>query len=320
MENLDKCINCHLCRDNCDFLTKYGIDICDTDRLRELAYHCFLCGKCTSVCPVGIDGREIIMEMRRERASSDERTSIEDAYKGLISEKRNYRFRNWKHVTSGSIFFPGCNFPSMYPKTNKMLSKLFADNGIGTVYECCGKPVAELGLAEDEERIINSIREKLREASVTEIVTACPNCRDFFGDRLGVKVRSVYDNLSELGAGKTVKGDIELYLPCPDREKKLWVEELRPFVEGEIRINDSAQCCGLGGSAISCERELADGFVKKLGESIDDHIFTYCASCVGRFRRSGLKPVDHILPFIMGTDEQPDTLKSYLNRVMTKVK
>lgn len=320
MENLDKCIHCHKCRDNCDFLSKYGIDICDTSRLRELAYHCFLCGKCTQVCPVGIDGRELIMEMRRERASSDERAQIEETYKGLIGEKRNYRFRNWKHVTSGSIFFPGCNFPSMYPKTNSVLSKLFAEHGIGTVYECCGKPIAELGLADDEEMIINGIRERINAASVTEIVTACPNCRDFFGDRLGIKVMSVYEKLTELGAGKKISGDIELYLPCPDREKKLWVKELKPFIEGEIMINDSAQCCGLGGSAMALEKEIADGFVSKLSNSAEKHIFTYCASCAGRFRRKGFKEADHILPFIMGTEEQPDTVKSYLNRVMTKVK
>jgi Fe-S oxidoreductase len=208
----------------------------------------------------------------------------------------------------------------MYPKTNKMLSKLFADNGIGTVYECCGKPVAELGLAEDEERIINSIREKLREASVTEIVTACPNCRDFFGERLGVNVRGVYDLLNELGAGNILSGDMEFYLPCPDRTEKKWIDEIKPFIDGTITVNDSAQCCGLGGSAVNCEREIADGFVRALDESTENRLYTYCASCVGRFRRSGLKSIDHILPLIMGTDEQPDTAKSYINRVLTKFK
>ena len=41
----DKCIHCHLCQKHCSFLTKYGADIGDTVKLRELAYHCFLCGK-----------------------------------------------------------------------------------------------------------------------------------------------------------------------------------------------------------------------------------------------------------------------------------
>lgn len=34
----DKCIHCHLCQKHCSFLTKYGADIGDTVKLRELAY------------------------------------------------------------------------------------------------------------------------------------------------------------------------------------------------------------------------------------------------------------------------------------------
>ena len=61
----DKCIHCHLCQKRCSFLTKYKADIGDTVKLRELAYHCFLCGMCSQVCPIGIDGRGIILDMRR---------------------------------------------------------------------------------------------------------------------------------------------------------------------------------------------------------------------------------------------------------------
>lgn len=318
MISTEKCIHCHKCRNSCDFLSKYGIDLCDTDKLRDLAYHCFLCGRCTAVCPVGIDGRALIMEMRQEAAASDQRREIGKRYKGLIGEKRDYRFRNWKHASSGCIFFPGCNFPSMYPKTNAALERLFAARGIGTVYECCGKPIAELGLAEDEERILDGMIGRLQAAGVTEVVTACPNCRAFLGDRLGVRIRSVYDKLSELGIGRTIEGDCEFYLPCPDREEQLWIEELRPFINGEIKINDAAQCCGLGGSAAALEKEIADGFVRKLEESAGGQIYTYCASCVGRFRRRGMKSVDHVLPIIIGTNEQPDTGKSYINRVLTR--
>ena len=320
MLSADKCIHCHKCRENCAFLTKYCIDICDIERLRELAYHCFLCGRCTEVCPVGTDGRGLIMSMRQERASSEEKSQIEKTYKGLIGEKRDYRFRNWKNVTAGCIFFPGCNFPSMYPKTNAALVKLFSEHGIGTVYECCGKPIAELGLVSDEETILSRIKKSLNDAGVTEIVLACPNCRHYFGDRLGVRIRSVYDKLNELGIGRRLKGDMEFYLPCPDRTERKWVEDIKLFIDGTVTINDSTQCCGLGGSAIKYEKEIADGFVKKLGESTDHRLYTYCASCTGRFRRCGLDSIDHVLPLIMGTDEQPDIMKSYINRVFTKFK
>lgn len=320
MISVDKCVHCHKCRDNCAFLSEYGIDICDVDKLRELAYHCFLCGRCTAVCPVGIDGRELIMDLRRERASSDERAEIARAHKGLLAEKSDYKFRNWKHVTSGTIFFPGCNFPSMYPKTNAAVVKLFAEHGIGTVYECCGKPVSELGFSDDEERILSGIRARLKAASVSEIVTACPNCKGFFGDRLGVEVKSIYRKLTELGIGNKLDGDKVFYLPCPDRTERAWIEDIKPFINGKISINDSAQCCGLGGSAVSCEKEIAAGFVKALKESSQGDIYTYCASCTGRFRRCGLDNTYHILPLIMGTGEKPDTAKSYINRVFTRFK
>lgn len=316
---MNKCIHCHKCRDNCAFLKKYGIDICDTDRLKDLAYHCFLCGRCTELCPVGIDGRAHILSLRQERASSDEKKEIEKTYKGLIAEKRDYRYRNWKHANT-SIFFPGCNFPSLYPKTNQQLVRLFSKHSIGTVYECCGKPIAELGLKEDENRIIQNIKDRINQKEISEIITACPNCKDFFSDRLGVQIKSVYTKLRELGIGDTIDEDVTLYIPCPDRTAKAWVEDLKPFINGQISTNDAAQCCGLGGSAAICEPKLADAFVNELKESTDTHLYTYCASCMGRFHRQGYTNIDHILPTILGIKEKPDTTKSYLNRMLTKIK
>lgn len=320
------CVHCHKCRDNCAFLSKYNIDIGDTEKLKELAYHCFLCGRCTAVCPIGIDGRETILELRRERVEAGEKSNLEKTYKGLIGEKKDYSFRNWKHSTEGTVYFPGCNFPSMFPKTNTELEHIFAEHGIGTVYECCGKPIAELGMKSDEEIILEKIRKRLSDNKITEIVTACPNCRDFFGNRLGVKVTSVYSKLAELGIGGRVEGDVCFYLPCPDRYEQRWVEELRPFITGKVTCLDAAQCCGLGGSAMACEKEIANGFVQDLKTAEETEkpegaaMFTYCASCMGRFYRSGFKNIDHILPSILGTNEKPDTVKSYFNRVMTKFK
>ena len=320
----ENCIHCHLCTDNCSFLAKYGIDIGDTEKLRDLAYHCFLCGRCTEVCPVNIDGRQVVLDLRRERVTGGEKQSVEKKYKSLIREKRDYIYRNWKNATSGTVFFPGCNFPSMYPKTNSEIVRLLRDHGIGTVYECCGKPIAELGLEDDEVRIIEKIRGKLSENNINEIVTACPNCRDFFGDRLGVRVTSIFSKFTELGLGKAVDGDFAFYVPCPDRTARKWIEEIRPFINGKIDCIEGVQCCGLGGSAAVSEPDITDTFTENLrnitAEAGDSEIVTYCASCTGRFRRSGFGSIDHFLTRVMGTDEAPDTKKSYLNRVMTRFK
>lgn len=317
--NAENCIHCGICRDNCAFLSKYGIEIGDTYRLKELAYHCFLCGNCTAVCPVHIDGRQIVLDMRRERVSSGDKRVVEKSYKGLIREKKDYFYRNWKHATGGSVFFPGCNFPSMYPKTTAEIVKIFKAHGIGTVYECCGKPVAELGLAVDEERIIQSIRKRLEDKNIKEIIVACPNCRAFFGDRLSVKVTGIYSKFAELGIGKIIEGNYLFYIPCPDRPEHIWIEEIRPFINGDIAFAEGVQCCGLGGSAIALEPGIADMFTRNLKEQTTEAV-TYCASCVGRFRRSGFYSADHIITKILGTNEKPDTTKSYINRVLTKFK
>ena len=315
--DIQNCIHCGICRDNCAFLSKYDIEIGDTKRLKELAYHCFLCGNCTAVCPVHIDGRQVVLDLRRERVASGEKQAVEKKYRGLIREKRDYIYRNWKHATGGSVFFPGCNFPSMYPKTTAEIVKIFREHGIGTVYECCGKPIAELGLAEDEERIIQNIRERLDDNKITEIITGCPNCRDFFGDRLGVKVTGIFSKFSELGIGNAIEGDYLFYLPCPDRYEHKWIEEIRPFIKGEISFADGVQCCGLGGSAIAYEPDIADMFTQKMKEQNSPAV-TYCASCTGQFRRCGFDQIDHIITKILGTNERADTSKSYINRVLTK--
>ena len=38
--NIANCIHCGKCTKNCSFLTKYEIDISNTEKLKELAYHC----------------------------------------------------------------------------------------------------------------------------------------------------------------------------------------------------------------------------------------------------------------------------------------
>lgn len=316
---VSECTHCHICQEGCHFLKKYGIDIGDTDRLKELAYHCFLCGKCTEVCPIGIDGRAEVMRLRQERTDSGERSSIESTYSGLLREKKDYIFRNYSGASAGSVFFPGCNFPSLFPKTAKTVSGLLLkEAGISTVYDCCGKPVGELGLTDYETSIFAGLEVRIQKYGITELVTACPNCLYYMKGRVSVPVVNIYRKLRELGLGNPVDMDVVLFLPCPDRYAKEWVDDIRYFVKGDIRCIDDIQCCGLGGSAAVKEPEIAKGFTAELKEEFAGSLRTYCASCAGRIRRNGYKDIRHILSDVLGMKESPDTMKSYVNRMMTK--
>ena len=116
------CIHCGMCTNNCLFLDKYKIDISDMERNKNLAYHCFLCGKCTEVCPKGIDGRETILQIRREQTEKNNGKLPVKGYNMVVGEKKNYLFRNYKQPGK-SVLFPGCNFPSFYPKTIVLTDK-----------------------------------------------------------------------------------------------------------------------------------------------------------------------------------------------------
>lgn len=313
-----ECVHCHLCQENCVFLKKYGIDIGDTDRLRELAWHCFLCGKCTEVCPAGIDGRGVIMDMRRGLAAEDGGAFVSRKYKRTVSEKQDYLFRNYKHGAKKRVLFPGCNFPSVYPKTTRALVKLLEERaGIGVIYECCGKPIADLGLEGQEKTIIQELERRLKEHHVEELILLCPNCYAYLKPRLSIRVKNIYELLRELGAGFKAAGGARIFRPCPDRENGEWLASIAYFLGEPCEEITEIQCCGLGGCAGAEEPELSRSFAGKL-KDIPGTIYTYCGSCAGQLTRNGCRQVCHILPEILGIQEKPDTVKSLINRMKTK--
>lgn len=321
MENrhtdVSACVHCGKCQKHCSFLKKYQIDLGEQEKLQELAYHCFLCGKCTEVCPKGIDGREYILNLRRRKVAKADGRIQEKGYGMLMTEKQNYLFRNYRHTFAGSVLFPGCNLPSFYPKTTKKLTRLLSEKaGIGVAYDCCGKPIAELGLYEQEERIVRRIERELTSRGVTEVIMACPNCYYFLKPKLSVKVVSIYEKLTEMGLGKKISGGAPIFLPCPDREQREWLKQMEQFLEQPFKLTNQSQCCGLGGCAGVREpelaRELACGIVQK------EPLYVYCASCGGNLKRNGCMEVRHVLTEILETEECPDTGSSMLNRMKTK--
>ena len=314
------CIKCGRCKDHCEFLGLYDIDLSDTQRLRELAYHCFLCGKCRMVCPKNIDGKELVLQMRRQKVTEHNGKLAEKGYGMLLLEKKKYLFQNYKHAAGKSVLFPGCNFPSLFPKTTKKLAELLREkDGIGIVFDCCGKPISELGLKEEEEVIINRINLRLKRAGIEEIVVVCPNCYYYLKTRLQASVVSIYEKLKELGLGKRIdQPEINIFAPCPDRESLSLQEHMKAFLPDKVIPVQEVQCCGLGGCAGIKEFELTEKFSRILKESNYSSLYTYCASCSGRLTGAGCKNVRHVLVDILKTEELPDMQKSLFNRVRAK--
>lgn len=316
----DACIHCHLCRKNCEFLKKYEIDIGDTEQLRRLAYHCFLCGACARVCPKGIDGREVVLNLRRELAAQNGGRPPERGYGLLLFEKERYLFRNYKDSGAERVLFPGCNFPSFYPETTRYLAGLLKSRaGMGTVFDCCGKPVAELGLLKQEKRITGELNRRLERAGVKEVAVVCPNCYHFLKGRLNIKVTGIYETLASLGLGNRIEEELTVFPPCPDRESRELLSQLGNFLKYPPKVYEKAQCCGLGGCAAGKERELSRAMAGVLEtepgkKEKEGPTAVYCASCAGSLKRKGWEGAEHVLANILGTGEKADVSGSLLNR------
>lgn len=321
--DIEDCIHCGQCKKNCLFLQKYDIDLKEFLQRPDLAYHCFLCGKCKEVCPKQIDGREIALQNRKKIVACGGGKLPDNSYEGLLLEKSPYKFANYRHANKKAVLFTGCNFPSFFPETTDKLVEEFRKHDVGVVYDCCGKPIEELGLFEEAAGIIEKINEKLNAAGVEQVVMVCPNCYYFLKGRLDAEIISVYEKMAELGIGKSfAKERIPMYYPCPDRKEKKIAEKMNCFLNGEvIDAFQKVQCCGLGGCAAGKEGDVAQSMVNLVKESDEEELYTYCASCICSFRRRGYEKAKHILPILMGIDEKVPLGKTpILNRAKCKFK
>lgn len=324
------CITCGKCTQTCAFLRKYKLDFSNPEKLKELQYHCFLCGRCTEVCPAGVDGREYMLNLRKQTARENNGKVL--GYKHLQWEKTDYRYKNYSHGSAKSVLFPGCNYPSFYPKTMKKLMTLMEECGIGTIFDCCGKPVEEIGVISDS---VAKLNWRLKKQCVEEVIFVCPNCYDFLKGKLDVKFTTIYEKLEELGVGQKLmskdisrdnageedcipKTDLKIFLPCPDRKEKLWIQSIKIFLPEHISYLERAQCCGLGGCSGEKEPELVQNFMnqtkKELDEAETKDLYLYCASCAGNFTKGQVGNIHHILNDILESMEEADVKHSMLNR------
>ena len=305
----ENCIHCGLCTKKCSFLNKYGLDLAAFAARKELAYHCFLCGACAAACPRDISGRAVALALRRERVNADGGKVKEGGYGALIAEKKDYLFKNYKKAKK-SVLFPGCNFPSFFPKTTDHLIALLREKAdMGVVFDCCGKPVFELGMTDASEQGIDALKARLKAAGVEELVILCPNCYYFLKPRLTeFSVVNIYDKLRELGLGSRIcEEKAHIFVPCPDKESKELEKAFLPFLTGGWENIPGVQCCGLGGCAAGKEPELVQGFRDTVKEQNRENVYAYCASCAGCLSRGGVQNVHHVLVEILGTGEKPVT-------------
>jgi Fe-S oxidoreductase len=289
----------------------------------ELSYECFLCGKCTEACPQGIDGRELMLDIRKSLIKAN-KVKLK-RFRSIVGEKKNYIFKNYSGGRSQIALFPGCNFPSFFPKATVQIANIFKEKlGAGIIFDCCGKPISELGMEAEEKRIIDNINTRLKALGVKELITMCPNCYYFLRDKLDVEVKDIYSKLRECGIeAELPSGEYDVFMPCPDRNEKKLLTAIKSL-SGEsvqFKLVEDVQCCGLGGLAKCTETASADLLMQRLKDKGLEDIYTYCATCCGNFGRSGIHNPKHLLLEMLNIKEQmPKGAASLFNRAAFKFK
>lgn len=235
----------------------------------------------------------------------------------MLLEKRHYPFRRWPKERHSTLLFLGCNFPGHFPRTAARLEALCRAHGVGAVYDCCGKPLADGGDSIGAARSLSALTRRLERLEAERLYTVCPNCAAYLAPRLPIPVGSVYALLSDWGwKSPAPPPNGRVFRPCPDRAEGRWLKELGALlpVDG-LRPVERVGCCGLRHDIAAHGPKAGDALCARVAEQLEgEPLYTYCASCSGQFARHGCTPVRHLLPYLLGVEEAPDCAQSFLNR------
>ena len=310
------CIHCKRCTKNCSFLKKYNMDLSDFEKRPDLAYNCFMCGNCKIVCPKDIDGREICLNHRKSEVEANNNKISQSGYSALILEKKNYLFKNYKNsYGKKSCLFTGCNFLSYTPKTAEKLFSICRENDIGIIFDCCGKPIYDLGLEKDANSILDRISDNLKKHGVDELITACPNCYHYFKGKLDVRIVDVYTKFSEMNLLNKISGEYDVFRSCSDRESNEILSVILKYNPNlKVRYMNE-QCCGAGGCGCVKEPVLAENMREEAIKK-SNNILAFCSTCVGFIQKDNGN-IQHFLSKMLGVEEDFKS-NSLLNRMRFK--
>ncbi|WP_099320644.1 (Fe-S)-binding protein [Anaerococcus sp. Marseille-P3625] len=284
----DNCIECGLCTKNCTFLEKYSINLKDFIKREDLAFSCFECNKCQSVCPKDLNGKYVSELLRKKNPK----------YKFIKITKDFYPYRNLarKNKYSKDLLYLGCNFPAFYPETSRKLVEIFSSKDFDFSIDCCRKPVASTGF---DVTTSKSLEKQIRDKDIKRIVTACPNCYHFLKNKYMADVISIFQWLEEYDYINDINEPINIFFPCSDRYNREIFEVIKKHAPKWNDKFTSTNCCGAGGLASKCESKLANDMISSIK---DDEIYTYCATCSMNF--SKYNKVHHLISAFLGMDEE----------------
>ncbi|MDO4841143.1 MAG: heterodisulfide reductase-related iron-sulfur binding cluster [Phoenicibacter congonensis] len=241
----------------------------------------------------------------------------------ICLEKGHYPFKNYPKTQCKDVLFPGCAFPSQFPKTMEAIAKVCNEHDCGVAYDCCGHPLDGYGVEGGTDRVLRGIERRLAKIGCERVIVLCPNCWKLMKNRLNLPVISIYEYLSEIrfdfdANANSISG--RMFVPCPDRqghELEAAIRSCTPFEH--LETMSKVPCCGLLPAIMAKGPEAVQKSTHKVMDAAgDETIYTYCASCLGQFSRMGNDNCAHVLSVLLGVSEIPDSKNAFGNRARCK--
>lgn len=183
---VEACSRCGICIDPCQLQADLGIN--DTQSvyfLRDRRYNmlslkvannCLMCGRCETVCPVGINLNTLRLNSRAMRRN--------------IPYEGRYKYLRGVDCSSGEGhvgYFAGC-MTSLTPGVQRAMEQIFKAVGEDVWYAdkdggvCCGRPLMLSGETDAARKMVVYNTDLFRRHNITTLVTSCPICLRVFRD------------------------------------------------------------------------------------------------------------------------------------------
>ncbi len=314
------CPGCGVCIDACPMSAKKA-NIKDTTvylnrqirrrnekRIEEISDKCMMCGKCTALCQVGVDGPLI-----RQAQRSMRKYAVEKDYSAAVSPTP---------VEKAEVaYFAGC-MTQLTPGISRAVESLLKKAGVEYAFIdregglCCGRPLMMSGRIKEARELMQKTKESILASGCKTLLLSCPICYRVFREEYeleGIEVihHSVYFyNLVKEGRLKPTRSDIHFVYhdPCELGRGSGIYEEPRKLlrtscylVEAAKNREESVCCSGSLGSltlGFADRKELTEAALRNLTSDIPDAIATACPLCRSTFRRYSDIPVSDIAEVI----------------------
>jgi Fe-S oxidoreductase len=312
------CSSCGVCIDRCQMASSANIrntqssyflksvrnqSICDTQSL-----NCLMCGRCDSICPVGVDIKSIRAAARTHQATQKD---------GV------YQYITKTEVQKAEVlYFAGC-MTHLQPSIKKSMVEIMRVAGENFTFMdeqgsiCCGRPLMLAGKHAQARELMAKNAQMIADSGAKTLVTSCPICYKVFKDEYNLnievlhhsqyllnliengkievtpqKVAAVYHDPCELGRGSGIYKE--------PRSVIAQVADLQTISQEK----EDALCCG--GSlanlkiAGSDRKKITEDAIQVLTQNKPDTLVTGCPLCKKTFAASAPVRVQDIAELVVG--------------------